>query len=68
MPEKHCRRCTENITIPASIFKFANTDIEDNMEAFEDYCTDVRRDGDDTNSGSDADAERRTYRDVRRVH
>ena len=38
---------TEKITIPASIFKFANTDIEDNMEAFEDYCTDVRRDGDD---------------------
>ena len=38
---------TEEITIPASIFKFANTDIEDNMEAFGDYCTDVRRNGDD---------------------
>lgn len=38
---------TEEITIPASIFKFANTDIEDNMEAFGDYCTDVRREGDD---------------------
>ena len=38
---------TEEITIPASIIRFANTDIEDNMEAFEDYCTDVRRDGDD---------------------
>ena len=45
--EKALPETTEEITIPASIFKFANTDIEDNMEAFGDYCTDVRRDGDD---------------------
>lgn len=42
-----CHAFMKEAWIPASIFKFANTDIEDNMEAFEDYCTDVRRDGDD---------------------
>ena len=45
--EKTLQNMTEKITIPASIISFANTDIEDNMDAFEDYCTDVRRDGDD---------------------
>ena len=45
--EKTLQNMTEKITIPASIISFANTDIEDNMYAFEDYCTDVRRDDDD---------------------
>ena len=45
--EKTLSKMIENITIPASIISFANTDIDDNMEAFKDYCTNVRRDGDD---------------------
>ena len=38
---------TEEIVIPASIFRFTNTDVEDNMDDFRDYCTGVMRDGDD---------------------
>lgn len=37
----------EKITIPASIFEFANSDIEDNFEEFSDYCYSVERDGND---------------------
>ena len=44
---KTLQETTEEIVIPASIFRFTNTDIEDNMEDFRDYCTGVRRDGDD---------------------
>ena len=45
--EKALTETAEEIRIPASIFRFANTDIEDNMDEFGDYCTGVRRDGDD---------------------
>ena len=37
----------EEITIPASIFEFANSDIEDNFEEFSEYCYSVERDGND---------------------
>ena len=37
---------TTEITLPGSLFEFANTDLQDNKEAFEEYCTDVREDGD----------------------
>lgn len=37
---------TIEITLPGSLFEFANTDLQDNKEAFEEYCTDVREDGD----------------------
>ena len=47
MPGKTLPETTEEIVIPASIFRFTNTDIEDNMDDFRDYCTGVRRDGDD---------------------
>ena len=38
---------TEEITIPASLIKFSSSDLQDNIEAFSDYCTSVRQDGDD---------------------
>ena len=38
---------TEYITIPASLLKFSSSDLQDNIEAFSDYCTSVRQDGDD---------------------
>ena len=37
---------TIEITLPGSLFEFANTDLQDNKEAFEEYCTDVREVGD----------------------
>lgn len=37
----------EEVTIPASIFEFANSDIEDNFEEFSEYCYSVERDGND---------------------
>lgn len=37
---------TIEITLPGSLFEFANTDLQDNKEAFEKYCTDVREVGD----------------------
>ena len=37
----------EEITIPASIFEFANSDIDDNFEEFSEYCYSVERDGND---------------------
>lgn len=37
---------TIEITLPGSLFEFANTDLQDNKEAFEEYCTDVREAGD----------------------
>ena len=51
----------EKITIPASIFEFANSDIQDNFEEFSDYCYSVERDGNDLIFGA---AKRRTYRNV----
>ena len=38
---------TEYITIPASLLKFSSSDLQDNIEAFSDYCTSVRQSGDD---------------------
>ena len=38
---------TEEITIPASLLKFSSSDLQDNIEAFSDYCTSVRQSGDD---------------------
>ena len=38
---------TEEITIPASLIKFSSSDLQDNIEAFSDYCTSVRQDGND---------------------
>ena len=38
---------TEYITIPASLLKFSSSDLQDNIEAFSDYCTSVRQDGND---------------------
>ena len=38
---------TEEITIPASLIKFSSSDLQDNIEAFSDYCTSVRQSGDD---------------------
>ena len=37
----------EEITIPASIFEFANSDIDDNFEEFSEYCYSVEREGND---------------------
>ena len=37
---------TIEITLPGSLFEFANTDLQDNKEAFEEYCTYVREVGD----------------------
>lgn len=38
---------TEYITIPDSLLKFSSSDLQDNIEAFSDYCTSVRQDGND---------------------
>ena len=38
---------TEEIAIPASLLKFSSSDLQENIEAFSDYCTSVRQNGDD---------------------
>ena len=43
--ETEQQKTIEN-TLPDPIFEFANTDLQDNKEAFEKYCTDVREVGD----------------------
>ena len=36
---------TEEIAIPASLLKFSSSDLQENIEAFSDYCTSVRQNG-----------------------